>query len=242
MSGRLRVAVVGIALSLIAGHGAHAAESGPPLRIGHYSSGSGLIGFVIDRMGTPIKLRFDGSDEILALTAEPAPYNSVTLKRDDGTSVLRIYETGRILVFSDKLSGGSADAYRDQDAEPLAVKKATKEQAETAADSIERKLRGSGAPALAISLDAPSLSTDAAEWSGMADAIAVTGATLAEMLTSPIAREIIATKLRRVVIRNADRVDVKLADDALIVEVEAREPITGRPSSARLKSAIGDLL
>ena len=242
MSGRLRVAVVGIALSLIAGHGAHAAESGPPLRIGHYSIGSGLIGFVIDRMGTPIKLRFDGSDEILALTAEPAPYNSVTLKRDDGTSVLRIYETGRILVFSDKLSGGSADAYRDQDAEPLAVKKATKEQAETAADSIERKLRGSGAPALAISLDAPSLSTDAAEWSGMADAIAVTGATLAEMLTSPIAREIIATKLRRVVIRNADRVDVKLADDALIVEVEAREPITGRPSSARLKSAIGDLL
>jgi hypothetical protein len=242
MSGRFRVAVVGAALSLIAGHGALAAESGPPLRIGHYSTGSGLIGFVIDRMGKPIKLRFDGSDEILALTAEPAPYNSVTLKRDDGVSVLRIYETGRILLFSDKLSGGSADAYRDQDAEPLAVKKATKEQAETAADSIGRKLRRAGAPAIEISLDAPSLSVDAAEWSAMADAIAVTGITLAEMLTSPIAREIIAGKLRRVVIRNTDHVDVKLADDALIVEVEAREPITGRPSSARLKSAIGDLL
>lgn len=76
----------------------------------------------------------------------------------------------------------------------------------------------------------------------MADAVAVTGATLAEMLTSPIAREIIAAKLRRVVIRNAGHVDVKLADDALIVEVDAREAITGRPSSARLKSAIGDLL
>src|SRR4051812_49968665 len=83
-----------------------AAESGPPLRIGHYSTGNGLIGFVIDRMGTPIKLRFDGSDEILALTAEQSPYNSITLKRDDGVSVLRIYEAGRILVFSDKLSGG----------------------------------------------------------------------------------------------------------------------------------------
>lgn len=242
MSGRLRVAVIGVALSLIAGHGTLAAESGPPLRIGHYSTGNGLIGFVIDRMGTPIKLRFDGSDEILALTPEPAPYNSVTLKRDDGTSVLRIYETGRILVFSDKLSGGSADAHRDQDAEPLAVKKATKEQAETAADSITRKLKRAGAPALEISLDAPGLSVDAAEWSAMADATAVTGATLAEMLTSPIAREIIATKLRRVVIRNAEHVDVKLVDDALIVEVEASEPITGRPSSARLRSAIGDLL
>lgn len=242
MSGRLRVAVIGVALSLVAGHGAHAAEGGPPLRIGHYSTGNGLIGFVIDRMGTPIKLRFDGSEEILALTAEPAPYNSVTLRRDDGTSVLRIYETGRILVFSDKLSGGSADTYRDQHAEPLAIKRATKEQAETAADSLGRKLRRAGAPAIEISLDAPNLSLDAAEWSAMADAVAVTGATLAEMLTSPIAREIIATKLRRVVIRNADHVDVKLADDALIVEVEAREPITGRPSSARLKSAIGDLL
>jgi hypothetical protein len=49
-------------------------------------------------------------------------------------------------------------------------------------------------------------------------------------------------KLRRVVIRDADQVDVRLAGDTLIVEVEAKEAITGRPSLARLKSAIGDLL
>ena len=145
MSGRFRMIAVGAALTLIIGHGDLAAESGPPLRIGHYSTGSGMIGFVIDRMGTPIKLRFDGSDEILALTAEQAPYNSMTLKRDDGVSVLRIYETGRILVFSDKLSGGSADAFRDQGAEPLVVKKATKEQAETEAELLGRKLK-SGRP------------------------------------------------------------------------------------------------
>ena len=62
----------------------------------------------------------------------------------------------------------------------------------------------------------------------MADATAVTGTTLAEMLTSPIAREIIAAKLRRVVIRDADQVDVKLSGDTLIVEVEAKEAITRR--------------
>jgi hypothetical protein len=44
---------VGAALTLIIGHGDLATQSGPPLRIGHYSTGSGLIGFVIDRMGTP---------------------------------------------------------------------------------------------------------------------------------------------------------------------------------------------
>ena len=126
--------------------------------------------------------------------------------------------------------------------EPLVVKKATKEQAETEAESLGRRLGRAGAPALAISLDAPRLSADAAAWSAMADAIAVTGKTLAEMLTSPIAREIIAAKLQRVVIRDAGQVDVRLAGDTLIVEVEAREAITGRPSSARLKSAIGDLL
>jgi hypothetical protein len=143
MSGRFRV-IVGAALTLIMGHGALAAESGPPLRIGHYSTGSGLIGFVIDRMGTPIKLRFDGSDEILALTAEQAPYNSMTLKRDDGVSVLRIHETGRILVFSDKLSGGSADAYRDQEAEPLASRTQRKSRPRP---RLNRSSAGSGARA-----------------------------------------------------------------------------------------------
>src|SRR5262245_31327228 len=107
MSGRFRVIIVGVILNLFVNPAAFAAENGPPLRIGHYSTGNGMIGFVLDRMGTPIKLRFDGSDEILALTTEPASYNSVTLKRDDGISVGRIYETGRILIFSDKLSGGS---------------------------------------------------------------------------------------------------------------------------------------
>src|SRR4029453_13933574 len=80
MSGRFGMIAVGAALTLIFAHGAPPAKNGPPLRIGHYSTGSGLIGFVIDRMATPIKLRFDGSDEILALTTEQAPYNSMTLK------------------------------------------------------------------------------------------------------------------------------------------------------------------
>jgi hypothetical protein len=242
MSGRLRVIVAGAILSLIVDPVASAAENGPPLRIGHYSTGNGLIGFVIDRMGTPIKLRFDGSDEILALTTEPAPYGSVTLKRDDGASVGRIYETGRILILSDKLSGGSADAIRDQDAAPLVVKKSTKEQAENAADTLGRKLKRAGAPTLDVSVEAPRLSADAAEWSGLADTVAVTGITLIDMLTSPIARDIIAAKLRRVIIRAAEQPGARLDGDSLIVEVDPGEAVTGRLSSARLKSAIGDLL
>jgi hypothetical protein len=76
----------------------------------------------------------------------------------------------------------------------------------------------------------------------MADAISVTEVALVEMLASPIARKVIAAKLRRIVIRDGGHADVKLENRTLVVEIAAGDPIVGRPSSARLKSAIGDLL
>jgi hypothetical protein len=45
--------------------GPRAAE--PGLRIGHHSTRDGMAGFVLDRLGEPVKLRFDGSEEIFAL-------------------------------------------------------------------------------------------------------------------------------------------------------------------------------
>jgi hypothetical protein len=231
-----------LAFVLATAGNADAAEAGPPLRIGHYSGANGLIGFVLDRLGRPIKLRFDGSDEILALNPEPAPYDSVTLKRDDGMSVLRLYQDGQVLAFSDKLSGGSARVYRDQDAQPLAVKGATRAQAQADAMALGQKLKQAEGIALAVLLEAPHLADKSENWAAMADAVSITEAALVEMLASPIARQTIATKLRRVVIRDGGRVDIKLEDRTLVVEISAGNPIVGRPSSARLKSAIGDLL
>src|SRR5262249_57570639 len=101
-------------LAVASSDSAVAAEAGARGRIGHYSSGNGLIGFVLDRLATPIKLRFDGSDEILALTAAPAPYGSVTLKRDDGYAVLRIGDGRRLLLFAGRLNRGPCRAYRGQ--------------------------------------------------------------------------------------------------------------------------------
>jgi hypothetical protein len=231
-----------VALILTLADSAPAAEAGPPLRIGHYSSGNGLVGFVLDRLGTPIKLRFDGSDEILVLTPEPAPYDSVTLKRDDGRGQLRIYPDGKVLLFSNKLSGGSATVYRDQDAQPLAVKAVTRAQARDAATALAEKLKQAGGVALAIDLEAPRLADGSESWAAIADAVAVTQVALVEMLASPIARKVIAEKLRRIVIRDGGHADVKLENRTLVVEIAAGDPIVGRPSSARLKSAIGDLL
>jgi Domain of unknown function (DUF4908) len=240
--GRLSAAIALAVLALVTAIDACSAESAPPLRIGHYSSPDGLIGFVLDRLGTPIKVRFDGSEEILALTTEPAPYDSTTFKRDDGIHVLRIYPNGRVLVFDEKLKGGSARAIRDQDAQPLTVKAATETQAQAAAFALGHTLKQTGGVTLAVALEARSLGDKSDGWAAMADAVLVTGVSFGEMLASTIARETIAAKLQRIVIRDAGRVDIKLEDRTLVVEIAADQPIVGRPSSARLKSAIGDLL
>jgi hypothetical protein len=243
MPGYPCTAVALLVFALATSDTAIAAEAGARGRIGHYSSGNGLIGFVLDRLATPIKLRFDGSDEILALTAAPAPYGSVTLKRDDGYAVLRIGEDGRVLLFDERLNGGSGRTYRDQDAEPLTVRAATKTQAEADADALGPKFKRTRGVALEVVLEAPRLGDKSDGWTAMADAVSVIGAAFGELLDSSIARETIAAKLRRVVIRDAGHIDIKLVEDrTLVVEIATDQPIVGRPSSVRLKSAIGDLL
>lgn len=75
-----------------------------------------------------------------------------------------------------------------------------------------------------------------------ANAVPVTDAALAQMLTSPIAHQTMAEKLRRIVIRHGGGTDIKLEGSTLVVEIIAANPIVGGPSSARLQSAIEDLL
>jgi hypothetical protein len=148
-----------------------------------------------------------------------------------------------VILFDERLSGGSGTVYRDQDAQPLTVRIATKTQALADADALGPKLERAKGVALKVALEAPRLSDESNGWTAMADAVLVIGTALGDMLASPIARETIAAKLQRVVIRDAGRVDIKLEEDrTLVVEIAAGEPIVGRPSSRRIKSAIEDLL
>ena len=223
-------------LSLVTVIDAYSAESGPPLRIGHYSSPDGLIGFVLDRLGTPIKVRFDGSEEIVALTPEPAPYDSTTFKRDDGIHVLRIYPNGRVLVFDQKLRDGSARAVRDQDAQPLTVKAATKTQAQAAAVALGQKLKQTGGVTLAVALEAPSLGDTSDGWAAWQTP---SGHRNGRRRAAGLTDRAELWRLQRIVIRDAGHVD-QTVDRTLVVEVAADQPIVGRPSSARLsrRSAI----
>jgi hypothetical protein len=62
-----------------------------------------------------------------------------------------------VLVFSDKIRSGSDRAQRDQDAQPLTVRAATKAQAQADAAALGQKLKQVGGVTLAVSLEAPRL-------------------------------------------------------------------------------------
>jgi len=218
-----------------------AAETGPPLRIGHYSSVNGLAGFVLDRLGTPIKLRLDGSEEIWALAVVPAPLNAVSLKRDDGSYVLRIDDRGNITFFDATFFNG-VKVVRDQDAQSLAIATATRSKAEDAAANLGKELTRLSGGNVTISLDAPVLAPDADAWSAIADAVAIVGISLKEVVADALGREAVAKKVKRILIRDSGQVAIKLVGQMLVVEIAADKPINGRPSSGLLTSTIGKLL
>jgi hypothetical protein len=48
--------------------------------------------------------------------------------------------------------------------------------------------------------------------------------------------------MERVVIRDAGHISIALDGRTLVVEIDADNPIVGRPSSRRIEAKIGDLL
>jgi len=221
--------------------GPRAAEPGPPLRIGHYSTRDGLAGFVLDRLGETVKVRFDGSEEIFALSKEPAPLGALSLRDDNGGYVLRITTRGGITLFRPGVRDG-ADVIRDQDAEPLAIPVATKLQAADKATALGRQLSRAVRMPLVIKLEAPSLADNSEAWATMADAVAVVGVVLKGTAADTLGLEAVATNMERVVIRDTGHISVALDGRTLVVEIDADSPIVGRPSSRRMAAKIGDLL
>lgn len=121
-----------------------AAESpAPTLRLGHYSSGNGLHGLVLDRTTTPVLARLDGSDEILVLTPEAAAYGDVALVRDDGVRLLRVDARGGARL---ALPGARdpIELYRDGEAAPLAPARCPDGGPASAAQASSQALAGLG--------------------------------------------------------------------------------------------------
>lgn len=90
----------------------------PVLRLGHYSSGDGLTGFVLDRSGSPVKLKVDGG-EVQALTPTPSAVGNATrLENGLGRAVVEIDEWGGVRWYATGPVDGT-QVYRDGDAKAL---------------------------------------------------------------------------------------------------------------------------
>lgn len=88
----------------------------PKLRLGHYSSGDGMTGFVLDRTGKKPRMRMDGTKEIVEMDPEPAPRNETALTVHLRGVVMRLGEHGEVTFFR---GNEAISMHRDADAEPL---------------------------------------------------------------------------------------------------------------------------
>jgi hypothetical protein len=94
-----------------------AGDRTPALRLGHYSTGDGLHGLVIDRSGERPKIRIDGESAIIELTARPGD-TSNTQKLVDPTGMARlVIDQHGGVVWLDH----GKDVFRDGDAPALGI-------------------------------------------------------------------------------------------------------------------------
>ena len=103
------------------GNGASSSPSSTPagkLRLGHYSSGDGLVGFVLDRSGPVPKVRIDGTSEVLELEIRRSSRTSTDLVNHDKHIGIAVDDDGSV-VFSQRGAGPNKEMHRDGDASPL---------------------------------------------------------------------------------------------------------------------------
>ena len=78
-----------------------------------------MTGFVLDRTGSPVKLRLDGSAEIVALSASTSGAASIRLENGLGKTLLEVDAGGGVRWFAEGQGDGVA-MFRDGDAASLA--------------------------------------------------------------------------------------------------------------------------
>jgi hypothetical protein len=216
------------------------AEDAPLLRLGHYSTGNGLAGFVLDRQAVPAKLRFDGSEEIIALTPVRASGNTTLLEQDDGSALLRLDDRGGVILYTAAAREGEP-AFLDQKATPLALPPGSKQAAEAAAERSRQQLRDASGIDLPTAFET-GLDEQSPDWAQLADAATVVGVALQELARTPLGRDAVAKKIDHVVIRTMPPVGLVLEGKTLVVMVAQDRPITGRPSSALIRTKLEELL
>jgi len=208
--------------------GRHSSDSHDfaPLPIARYVTEDGDV-FTLDRTQAKPLLKFDGTFEVWALQAQPAPRGDTIYKNDLGEPMLRATRLGGITVFTDQRPGGAAAALMGAGA-PLRMAvlgpQALFDRLAQASYRTNRAARRT------ITFDVEATPASSAL---IADAAMVTSDAVVRISKRPDARRLL-DKITKVRLVEGRKSSVQLTDGVLIVTVAPPEGFAGRPSSDRI--------
>ena len=82
------------------------------LKLGHYLSRDRALGFVLERTGDVVKVRYDGSSEVVELTTRPGPQGRTDCARGSAV-VVQLFDDGRVVTFHPERPNG-VEMFREE--------------------------------------------------------------------------------------------------------------------------------
>jgi hypothetical protein len=197
----------------------------PP--IARYITEDGDV-FTLDRTQPKPLLKFDGSFEIWALQAQPAPRGDTIYKNDLGEPVLRATRLGGVTIFTEQRPGGSAAAFAGVG---QALKLAIMGPQALGERLLQASARASRAARRLIPFEAEATPTSAAL---IADAAMVTSEAVVRMTKRADARKLLE-HIQKVQLSEGRKGSAQLGSDGVLqVTVAPPQGMAGRPSSDRI--------
>jgi hypothetical protein len=210
----------------------------PKLRIGHYSSGDGLRGLVLDRTGPVPFAKVDGDEEILVLElgarfSDRRGVRWTSLKLDTERLLLDVSEYGQVKLYDADSTAGIA-LHRDADGEPLARPSQPSGKLLAARCS---ELTGRVAKAVGSTIVLSATAAGSEDLFAFEGAVENAARALERVGDSQLGRRALR-KLAGVEIRAGEAVAVTFHGDRAQISVVPGRGLAGRPSSALIQKVL----
>jgi hypothetical protein len=187
--------------------------------------------FTIDRSTGQVLLKFDNSPEIWVLSSSFGPRGDVLYRNDYGDPFMKVTKLGGATMYFGSRSGGEPVAF-------VGPAAAIRLQALNAQALLQRlaqaSVKASRAAGRLVVFDAPDV-TSGSE-AVYADAAAVAAEALAKIVQRKNGRKA-AARIKRIQLVQTRKVEARLTGDTLVVSIDPRRGVAGRPSSRKMVAA-----
>jgi hypothetical protein len=193
----------------------------------------GAVAFIFDRSSGQPLLRFEGSNEVWALTPQVAPRGDVIFKNDVGETVLRLSRLGGLTVFTAARPEGAAAALdgvsralRPPSMETIAASNRMKAASDKASQAVRRQ----------IWVEAPDLTNESVVSLAVDAAVVAVDAFVRVSKSSRDAPAL--ARIGRVLVVEGDKPSATVNQRTLVITIVPERGVAGRPSSAKIMSVL----